>query len=295
MASPKVRMNPESRPEDPVYSMRFEMTGQVILVTGAGSGIGRAAALLAAQSGAKVLVADVAAKEADVVVEAIRGTGGHAIPLHYDVRDPDASVAEIDRAEGEAGPISGLIASAGISRPAPAEQITPRQWQDVLDTNLNGLFYSVQDVGRRMIMRGTGSIVTMASVTAFGGMAGRSHYTTSKYAVVGLTKSLAIEWGRHGVRVNAVAPGFVDTPLLQRNIPQRYRREVMIDRVPLARLATAEDVANACMFLLSDAAAYITGTVLTIDGGLTAGFFTRKSGGDYASQSLLDQGVYSDD
>src|ERR1700722_4551326 len=275
--------------------MKFEMPGQVILVTGAGSGIGRAAALLAAQSGAKVLVADVIEKDADNVVEVIRSTGGQATPLYYDVRDPAASIAEIDRAEGELGPIYGLIASAGISRPALAGQISAEEWKDVLDTNLNGLFYTVQEVGRRMIVRGAGSIVTMASVTAFGGMAGRSHYTTSKYAVVGLTKALAIEWGRHGVRVNAVAPGFVDTPLLQRNIPDRYRREVMIDRVPLARLATARDVANACMFLLSEAAAYITGTVLTIDGGLTAGFFTRKSGGDYASQSLLNQGAYLDD
>jgi NAD(P)-dependent dehydrogenase (short-subunit alcohol dehydrogenase family) len=274
--------------------MNFELQGRVILITGAGSGIGRQAALSAAQSGARVVVADVVETSAQDVAELIQRNGADALALCFDVRNSDAGAAEIDRAETDFGPIQGLIASAGISHPSPAEQITPLQWHEVLDTNLNGLFYSVQNVGRRMIARRSGSIVTMASVTAFGGMPGRAHYTTSKYAVVGLTKSLAIEWGRHGVRVNAVAPGFVDTPLLERNIPENYRKEVMIDRVPLKRLASATDVANACMFLLSDAAAYITGAVLTIDGGLTAGFFTRMSGGDYASQALLERGVYSD-
>jgi NAD(P)-dependent dehydrogenase (short-subunit alcohol dehydrogenase family) len=233
-------------------------------------------------------------RQAEIVVDEIKGAGGQAMPLHYDVREPEASDAAIELAESALGPIKGMIAAAGISRPAPAERISAQEWREVLDTNINGVFFSVQQVGRRMIDRRAGSIVTMASVTSFGGMAGRAHYTTSKHAVVGLTKSLAVEWGRHGVRVNAVAPGFVDTPLLQRNIPERYRREVMIDRVPLARLATATDVANGCAFLLSDAASYITGSVITIDGGLTAGFFTRMSGGDYASQALLEQGVYRD-
>jgi NAD(P)-dependent dehydrogenase (short-subunit alcohol dehydrogenase family) len=264
-------------------------------VTGAGSGIGRATALLAAKSGAKVAVADVRRQEADAVVDTITEDGGKALAIYFDVRDLAGCTAEIQRAESTLGPIEGLVASAGISRPIQAESIAPPQWDEVIDTNLKGLFFTVQDVGKRMISRCAGSIVCLASVTSFGGMAGRLTYTTSKYGVVGLTKSLAIEWGRHGVRVNAVAPGFVDTPLLKRNIPERYRTEVMLDRVPLGRLASAEDIASSCMFLLSDAASYITGSVITVDGGLTAGFFTRLRGADYASQSLLDQGVYSDD
>ena len=273
----------------------FEMAGQVILVTGGGSGIGRATALLAATCGAKVAVADVNPEDAKAVVKSIGESGGQAEPLCFDIRNLEAMATEIDRAERTLGPIDGLVASAGISRPVPAESVSPQQWHDVIDTNLKGLFFTAQNVGTRMIARNTGSIVALASVTSFGGMPGRLPYTTSKYGVVGLTKSLAIEWGRYGVRVNAVAPGFVDTPLLRRNIPQRYRSDVMLDRVPLGRLACANDVANSCLFLLSDAASYITGTVLTIDGGLTAGFFTRRKGADYASQALLDQGIYSDD
>ena len=147
--------------------------------------------------------------------------------------------------------------------------------------SLKGSFLLAREVGRRMITRGKGSIVLVSSVDGSGGHAARTHYSASKHGVVGLVKSLAIEWGRHGVRVNALCPGIVDTPLVRGNISADHISGVMEDRIPMARLSTGDDQAKAALFLLSDAAAYVSGTCLTVDGGLTAGYFTHLNGEDW--------------
>jgi NAD(P)-dependent dehydrogenase (short-subunit alcohol dehydrogenase family) len=267
--------------------VNFGLSGRVVMVTGGGSGIGRATALLAAAEGARVAILDSNADAAEAVAAEVSG-----IAVVLDVRDGSAVRAAVARTERELGPVDGLVAAAGISRAEPAETMPEEVWQDVIGTNLTGAFLCAQAVGGGMIERRRGAIVTVASSDAFGGHAGRAHYCASKFGLIGLTRTLAIEWGRHGVRVNAVAPGAVDTPLLHRGVPADQIEQVLRDRTPLARLASAEDQARASLFLLSDAAAYVTGAMLPVDGGLTSGFFTRWNGADYASTALLQRGIY---
>ena len=270
----------------------FGLKGRVIVVTGGGSGIGRATCLLAARSGASVGVIDASADSATGVAGEIERAGGRAVAETLDVRDSGATEGAIARIEATLGPIEGLVASAGVSRPQLAASMDDEQWSLVIDVNLTGVFKSARSVGKRMLARGRGSIVLIASVDGLGGHAARSHYAASKHGVAAVAKSLAIEWGRHDVRVNAVAPGVVDTPLLRANIPTDHIEGVMRGRVPLSRLSSGEDQANASLFLLSDAAAYITGIVLPVDGGLTAGYFTNWNGADLGSRVLLEKGVY---
>jgi NAD(P)-dependent dehydrogenase (short-subunit alcohol dehydrogenase family) len=270
----------------------FGLKGRVIVVTGGGSGIGRATCLLAARSGASVGVIDALADSARSVAAEIERAGGKAVAETLDVRDTGATEIAIGRIESALGPIDGLVASAGVSRPQLAASMDDDQWSLVIDVNLTGVFKSARAVGKRMLGRGRGSIVLIASVDGLGGHAARSHYSASKHGVAAVAKSLAIEWGRHGVRVNAVAPGVVDTPLLRANIPTEHIEGVMLGRVPMNRLSSGEDQANASLFLLSDAAAYITGIVLPVDGGLTAGYFTNWNGADLGSRVLLEKGVY---
>ncbi len=271
----------------------FGLKNRVIAITGAGSGIGRATALLAAADGAHVAVCDVNVESAAAVAQTARSHGVRAMEAAFDVADGSATRETIARIEAALGPIDGLVAAAGISRPGRAEALTEETWSRVIAVNLTGMFLTCQAVGRGMIARKKGAIVTIASGDAFGGHAGRAHYCASKYGVVGLSQTLAIEWGRHGVRVNSVAPGGVDTPLLRAGVPEDVVEGVMIDRTPMRRLATAEDQARASLFLLSDAASFINGAVVPVDGGFTAGYLTRWSGADYASNALLAAQAYA--
>jgi len=272
--------------------MDYGIAGRVIVVTGGASGIGLAVVREAVRQRARVAVIDASAEQAKTVLAELHAAKVDAVAEVLDVRDGAACEAAIDRIERTLGPIDGAVASAGISRPEPARTMSAEGWDAVIGVNLSGIFRSVQPIGQRMVARKRGAIVNIASVDGFGGHAARSHYSASKHGVVGLTRSWAIEWGRDGVRVNAVAPGVVDTPLLRRNIPPEHIQNAMIDRVPLGRFSTAAEQAHACMFLLSDAASYISGATLTVDGGLTAGFFTRWNGGDFGSNALLEKGAY---
>ena len=273
--------------------MDFELADRVIVVTGGASGIGLAVAREAARQGARVAIIDSSQDQSASAVAELKAAGARAVAEVLDVRDAAACEAATIRIEQALGPIDGLVACAGTSRPEPAEAMTDDTWDAVLGINLTGLFRSIRPAATRMIARGRGAIVTISSTDGLGGHAGRSHYAASKHGVVGLTRSLAIEWGRHGVRVNAVAPGVVDTPLLRRNIPVEHIENAMIDRVPIGRFSTALEQANACLFLLSDAASYINGATLAVDGGLTAGYFTRWGGADLGSNALLERGVYA--
>ncbi|MDO8279856.1 MAG: SDR family NAD(P)-dependent oxidoreductase [Burkholderiaceae bacterium] len=263
--------------------LNYGLKDRVVFVTGAGSGIGRATALLAAADGARVVVAGLTPESADTVVEEIRSAGGQALGVAFDVRDSAATEDAVARAEADLGPIDGFVGSAGVGGPAPAETMSDEIWSTVIDTNLTGLFNSIRSVGRRMVARQRGSIVAIGSSSALGGTMLRAHYSASKHGVIGMVRALAIEWGPRGVRVNCVSPGPVDTPLLRRHWSQERIDRVWLNRIPLKRLASAEDQARGCLFMLSDASSYITGSVLPVNGGLSAGYSTNLSEMDASS------------
>lgn len=270
----------------------FDFSGLVVMVTGGASGIGLATAEALAAAGACVGVADLDPHAARAAVEAISRSGGQAMALPLDVRDAAATEAAVADLAARFGPVGGLVTAAGLSRPAPAESMDEASWDLVVDTNLKGMFLSCQAVGRRMLAHGRGAIVNISSVNALGGFAGRSNYCSAKFGVTGLTDVLAIEWGRRGIRVNAVAPNGVDTPLVRNGIPPSFVTEVLENRTPLGRMAEPAEVASVVLFLLSDAASYVTGATLPVDGGLCAGFYTNRQGADLASAALLKAGVY---
>ena len=264
------------------------------LVTAGASGIGRACARAIAQAGGNVAIADIDGTGAEAAAEEISSLGGAAIAIPTDVRRRADVEAAVARAEREIGPLAGVVAAAGISRPQPAHQVTRDAWDDVIGVSLTGCFLTCQVAGRRLLARGKGgAIVTIASSDAFGAHAGRVAYCAAKFAMVGLVRTLAIEWGRHGIRVNAVAPGITDTPAVRRGIPPEQIANVLVDRTPLARIGAPEDMGRVAAFLLSDAASYISGAIVPVDGGLTAGYITRWNGGDYASKRMLDSGAYA--
>lgn len=270
------------------------LTDRVMMVTGGASGIGRQCALALARDGAHVAIADSNAEGADAVAGEIRALGRRSHATSFDVRDAaatDKAVAEIETA---LGPIDGLITAAGISRPFLATDMPSDVWEAVIGVNLSGTFYSCQAVGKRMVARGRGAIVTIGSTSSLGGQAARAHYCASKAGVVGLTRDLAIEWGSYGVRINSVGPSATDTPMIRAGLPEAFVSGVMEDRTPLARLCQPEEIANVCLFLLSDLASYMTGALVMADGGVSAGFFTHRNGRDLSSKALLAKGVYTE-
>ncbi|MGO4713788.1 SDR family NAD(P)-dependent oxidoreductase [Bradyrhizobium sp. 2TAF24] len=263
------------------------IAGRLFLITGGARGIGRATAEAIAAAGGDVALADMDGAAASQTAREITDRfGTRAVGHALDVRDLDATRAVVAAIERDTGPIAGLVPAAGITRTQPAETMDGAAWRDVIDINLSGTFYSCQAAAEVMLPRQRGAIVTLASITSFGGQAGRANYAASKWAVVGLTKTLAIEWGNRGIRVNGVGPNAVDTPMLRGGVPERFVDGVMCDRTPLGRVAQASEIAAVILFLLSDHASYVNGAVIPVDGGLTAGFLTHARGRDYASKIL---------
>jgi 3-oxoacyl-[acyl-carrier protein] reductase len=214
--------------------------------------------------------------------EELRAAGGETYPFALDVTDQAATQTVAADIESRIGAVSGLVTCAGVTQSGAAETMTLEAFRRVIDINLIGTFLSCQTFARPMLKRSKGSIVTISSVSGTGGQSGRVNYAASKWAVIGVTKTLAIEWGNRGVRVNSVAPGPINTALFAK-VPKEFRDHVILDRTPLKRPAEPVEVASAIAFLLSDEAAYINGSVLNVDGGFTAGYVTHKSGADLAT------------
>jgi NAD(P)-dependent dehydrogenase (short-subunit alcohol dehydrogenase family) len=269
------------------------LADRAFLVTAGASGIGRACARNLAAAGGRVAIVDINEAAAKATAGEIAALGGRAIALAADVRVRADVEAAVDAAERDFGHISGLVAAAGISIPAPAVEVTRAAWDEVMELSLTSCFITCQVVGRRMIARGGGAIVTISSSDAFGAHAGRVSYCAAKFAMVGLVRTLALEWGRHNIRVNTVAPGITDTPAARRNVPVEQIENVLVDRTPLGRIADPDEMGRVAAFLLSDAAAFVSGAVIPVDGGLTAGHITRWNGGDYASKRMLEGGEYA--
>lgn len=270
------------------------LEGRVVVVTGGASGIGRATALLLAEAGARVGVIDLQSEAVDRVVTEMAQAQGSVLGIVADVADEAAIEKAAARFEAELGPVHGLIAAAGIGAVSPAEDHSVEDWERVFRVNSTGVFVCCKAFGRYMIDRRDGTIVGIGSIDGMGGQAGRLAYSASKWAVHGLLKGLAMEWGRFNVRVNGIAPTLVDTPMLRNSLPAYFVEEIA-NRTPMARIAAAEDVARAAIGMLSDAFGYVTGAIVPVDGGLTTGYLTLDHGGDFQSMRLLAAGTYQTD
>jgi 3-oxoacyl-[acyl-carrier protein] reductase len=247
------------------------LTGKHIVVTGGGSGIGRAIALGAVAAGAEVAVAGRRPDALSETRELAGDRAGSVVPIVADVTDPAAITGLAEECHRRWGRIDGLVNSAGIAQIGHAEQLGDEDFEHVLAVNVTGSFRAARDVGRWMLADGGGSILNIGSLTSVGGFPGRAAYAVSKHAVIGLTKALAAEWGSRGVRVNALIPGFVRTPMTDAAV-----RRGLLDlaaltaRTPLGRRAEPEEMVGPALFLLSDAAQFVTGECLVADGGWTA-------------------------
>jgi 3-oxoacyl-[acyl-carrier protein] reductase len=255
---------------------------RLALVTGAASGIGAAICRHLAAQGVRIAAADLNAAELERFAAELRHAGTEVLTEVLDVRDEAAQQSFVARVEAELGAITDVVPCAGLARSAPAETMGAAAWSQVIDVNLTGSFLTCAAAAPPMLRRGRGAMVGIASITAKGGQPGRANYAASKWGLIGLLKTLAIEWGGRGVRVNGVAPNGVDTPMLMAGVPEAFRDGVMRDRTPVGRFARPEEIAQVIGFLLSDAASYVNGAILEVDGGLTAGYLTHRHGTDFA-------------
>jgi len=241
------------------------------LVTGASQGIGAATALALARDGFDVAVTDLKVGDLVPTLAALRDTGARVAAVALDLRRVAGLEAAFAQAVADLGPLDLLVNNAGVTLRKDALEVTEAEWQEVIGVNLTGTFFMAQQMGRHLVAaKRPGAIVSIASTHGMVGFAGRSTYGIAKGGIVQMTRMLAIEWAGHGIRVNAVVPGTVETPSRAPFLAEPAARARMLDRIPLGRFGTAEEIAAAVRYLASDAAAYITGQTLLLDGGLTA-------------------------
>lgn len=246
----------------------MNFTGKTAVVTGGSRGIGRAICLELARGGANVMLCYAGNEEAALdTVAACEALGAKAAAMRCDVSKTDEVKALVDAALQQFGAVHILVNNAGITRDGLLMTMKEDAWDQVLDTNLKGAFLTMKAVARTMMKQRYGRIVNLSSVVGLHGNAGQVNYAASKAGVIGMTKSLAKELASRGVTVNAVAPGFIDTDMTAA-LPQAAR-DALLSTIPTQRLGAAEEVAQAVAFLASDQAAYITGQVLAVDGGMS--------------------------
>jgi 3-oxoacyl-[acyl-carrier protein] reductase len=245
----------------------MDFTDKVAVVTGSSRGIGRAIALRLAEGGARVVINYRGNKAAaDDVLAQISASGGQAIAVQADVSQVAEAEALIDAAKKEFGRIDILVNNAGTTRDTLLMRMSEEDWDIVIDTNLKGTFNCIKAVSRQMMRQRYGRIVNVTSVSGIAGNAGQANYASAKAGLIGLTKTVAKELGSRGITCNAIAPGFVPTDLTA-SLPEDLV-ELAIERTPLGRMGTPENMAAAVAFLASDDADFITGQVLAVDGGL---------------------------
>ena len=246
------------------------LEGKGVLVSGGGGGIGRATSRRFLEEGARVYVTALESEEVDAVADELRPIGWIQ-GSRCDVRRADDVAAVVERADGALGGIDVLANNAGVAWKEPFLDITTESWDRMLEVNLRGMFLVAQAGARRMIRRGrSGCIVNMASTNALGGEQDFAHYNASKAGVLLLTKTMAVELGPLGMRVNCICPGFIDTPLNRHLADEEEMASYERERIPLGRRGNAEEVGAAFAFLASDDASFVHGAALVVDGGQTA-------------------------
>ena len=244
---------------------RFNLTGQHALVTGAGRGIGLEIARTLKGAGASVTIGEYAEDAGRAAAEEL---GGNFVQV--DVRDPESAEQMVEQAEGYA-PLDILVNNAGIAKNVEAEHTSDDDWLNIINVNLNGVFWCSRAAGKRMLKRGSGSVVNIASMSGMivNKPQPQAAYNTSKAGVIMLTKSLAAEWAKRGVRVNSVSPGYIGTEMTKLGMSNEEWNRQWLEMTPMNRVGEPADIAHAVLYLASDAARFATGTNLVVDGGYT--------------------------
>jgi NAD(P)-dependent dehydrogenase (short-subunit alcohol dehydrogenase family) len=247
----------------------MRLKDRVAIVTGGGSGIGESTVLRFVEEGAKVAIVDVVMEGANRVAEAVKEKGGEALVHQANIVKKDEVDGMVAATLDQFGRVDILINNAGINKDAMTKKMTEEQWDQVLDVNLKGTFLCSQSAARPMMEQKYGRIINTASIGALGNI-GQANYTASKAGVMGLTKTLALELARYGITVNCISPGATKTPMLAK-MPEEIA-EMFMKKIPLRRFAEPEELANAHLFLASEEAAYVTGQIIFVDGGISLGF-----------------------
>lgn len=248
----------------------FDLTGQTALITGSGQGIGLTLALGLASAGAQIVLNGRSADRLTAAAQTLRDAGHIPHLLPFDVTDHTAARTAIDGYESTQGPIHILVNNAGIQRRAPLEDFAPEDFEALMQTNIAGVFHPAQAAARHMIKRGTGRIINLASIQTALARPTIAPYTMTKGAVANLTKGMATDWGPKGLRVNALAPGYFDTPMNKALVADPDFSAWIAKRTPAGRWGQLPELQGACIFLASPAASYVNGQVLFVDGGMSA-------------------------
>jgi len=246
--------------------MARQLEGKVALVTGAATGIGAACARVLAREGAVVACTSLPTDPTQAVVDEINGAGGRALNRPLDVTNPDDARRVVEECAAELGGLHILLNNAGITNDGLFLRMTPDAWRRVLSVNLDGVFNVTQPAVKIMVRQKEGRIVSISSVVGLMGNAGQANYAASKAGIIGLTKSLARELGSRGITVNAIAPGYIRTPMTDKLNEQQ--RAALMANLAIPRLGTPEDIANVVLFLAGPAGSYVTGEVVNVSGGL---------------------------